>query len=136
MADILEEVSEVIEDHIAPIPVHIVDKHGDDVTRIEGTEYASFATFVVLGTETQPIQILAQDLRRKRAVILVNPGFSDNNTAGYLKIGDLGSVSNGQGMLLVAGNGFVMEHGRAVWLKGDGSHGFTVSIEDERYSRG
>lgn len=112
------------------IRVHIV---GSDIEKIEGTEYASFQTYTLLGTETQPVQLLAQDLKRKRAVIIVNNGFLDNNSAGYVKIGDIGSVSNNQGALLASGNSVVLESGRAIYLMTDGTNSLTVTVIDERY---
>lgn len=112
------------------VRVHIV---GSDIDKEEGTEYASFQTYKLVGTESQPTRILAQDLKRKRAVIQVNNGFTDNNTSGYVLIGDVGAVSNHQGALLTAGNQVVLENGRALYLMPDGSHALTVTVIDERY---
>lgn len=132
MGLISDAVDEVV-DELPAIRVHIV---GSDVQKEEGTEYWSANTFIVLGTSTeQGVQILAQDLRRKRAVVNINPGFADNNTAGFIVLGSQGGMSTRQGALYTSGNQIIFEHGRAVWLIGDGfGHAFTVSVSDERYA--
>lgn len=129
VADIIDNV---IEDVAEPVRVHIV---GTDVERESSTQYASFQTYRLTGTETSPVRLLAQDLNRKRAVIQINNGFTDNNSAGYVTIGDVGSVSNGQGALLVSGNQVILENGRAVYLMVDGEHALTVTVIDERYEQ-
>lgn len=135
--DTLDEsiILDIVDDKPKPIPVHIV---GSDINQEEGTEYASGQTYRLVGTEAMPVRILAQDLRRKRAVVIVNAGFFTGNTAGYIVLG-FGTpeqVQNGQGFLMTAGNQLTMEHGRAVYLMPDGvaGHDLTVSVEDERYS--
>lgn len=129
IADIIDDVAE----HLAePVRVHIV---GTDIDQSASTQYASFQTYRLTGTETTPVRLLAQDLNRKRAIIQINNGFTDNNSAGYVTIGDLGSVSNGQGALLVSGNQVVLENGRAVYLMVDGEHALTATVIDERYEQ-
>lgn len=117
-----------------PIPVKIVKGAPDDeVTRVEGAQYASFHTYQIQGTD--PMQrLIAQDLRRKRCTIVVTPGLTAANVLGYVKIGPREVVNNRQGALLVSGNTIVMEHGREVWIIGDNAaHELTVSVIDERY---
>lgn len=134
--DILEDVEEAImpppSKHPHAVDVRIV---GNVAEKDKASDYGSDNTYIVLGTSTEgPVQILAQNSRRKRATITINSGFSDNNTTGFVIIGQYGSMSARQGRLLAAGNQIVIEHGRAVWLIGDGqSHGFTVSVGDELF---
>lgn len=115
-----------------PLDVRIV---GSIVDKPEGTEFASIQSYVLLGTETQPSRILAQDLLRKRAVIIISPGNAGNIT-GFVRIGPIGDVQNSQGGILVNGNTLVLENGRAWYVLGDGSHSLTVTVLDERYSAG
>lgn len=134
--DILEDVEEAImpppSKHPHAVDVRIV---GNVVEKEKASEYGSDNTYVVLGAATEmATQILAQNIRRKRATITINPGYTDGNTAGYIIIGQYNSVQARQGRLLTSGNTVVIEHGRAVWLIGDGQgHGFTVSVGDELF---
>lgn len=134
--DALEDIEEAIapphDKHSSAIDVRIVDNVAE---KNKASDYGSDQTYIVLGAaDENAVQILPQNLRRKRATITINPGFADNNTTGFVIIGQQGSMSARQGRLLASGNQIVIEHGRALWLIGDGEdHGFTVSVGDELY---
>lgn len=134
--NVLEEVEEAIapphNKHATAVDVRIVDNVSE---KNKAADYGSDQTYIVLGSADEgPQQILPQNMHRKRATITINPGYADNNTTGFVIIGQQGSMSARQGRLLASGNQIVVEHGRAVWLIGDGQdHGFTVSVGDELY---
>lgn len=116
-------------ENVEPVPVHIVGTSVDDQ---ESAPYASWQTIPLTGTEAAQ-QLLAQDVKRKRAQIFINPGFTNGNTLGYVLVGSRSQVQNGQGGVLVSGNVVNISNTRELWIATDGSHALTVTILDERY---
>lgn len=108
------------------IPVTVVGEKETPAT------FGIWTTYKLTGTE-QAQMILPLSLKRHRAVIQVMNGFLNNNNLGYVLIGSLGQVQNGQGGVLVSGVSVTIESESAVFLAPDGSHALTVTVLEERY---
>jgi len=124
--DIIHEIEDVFDGTTEkykqePVPVKIESE------RMEAADYASWQTYRLTGLEP-PQVILAQDAKRRRAVVIVT-----GIAAASLRIGALGSVSNGQGGSLFPGNTVTLENQREHWIIGDGVNPITVTVLDERY---
>lgn len=116
-------------DVLSIVPVRVVG----NVETAKAPVYSSIQTKILTGAEKAD-QILKQDPNRVRAHIWVMPGYADNNTQGYVRIGTraqamaTGSLDG----LLTAGTEMEITNQAEWWLIPDGTHALTVTILDER----
>jgi hypothetical protein len=97
----------------------------DNAERDVAAEWGSWQTFPIVAA-TPPQQILPQNNKRKEAQIIIF------GTAGYVLVGTRAQVQNKQGGQLQAGR-YPFEAKQELWLAGDGTNAFTVTVLDERY---
>jgi len=126
MTGFLHELEDGVMPHkIEPLPVKIV------TDKIEAAEYASLTSFVIAATApVQPLRLMAQDQKRRRAVIMIKTAVANTGT---VRIGQIGDVTNGQGGILFDGQTLVMENQREWFFTGDGVNAATITVLDERY---
>lgn len=109
------------------------------VQRPEAPAFSQFATYVLTGLETQPIQILTQAPKRKRAYIRIMPALVSGSVAGYVIVGTQSQVQSNRANLfnsggLMACNTDVEVTGSSpLYLLPDGINALTVLVLDERY---
>jgi len=114
-----------------PVPVRLV---GESQSQVDSAELSSWQSYKFVGTE-QALRLLATSKNRKRAVIMVLPGFANNNTVGNVYVGTQEQVQNRQGGILVSGVVFEIDSQRETWVAPDGTNSLTVTVLDERYDR-
>ena len=126
--DVVSEIEHVTSfpSKAEPVPVKIV------TDKIEAAEYASLTSIVLPAGagNSVPQRLMAQDQKRRRAVILIKTAVANTGT---VRIGQLGDVSNGQGGTFFDGQTIVMENQREWFIVGDGTNAATATILDERY---
>ncbi len=118
-------------DTMEPVPVRLV---GESQSQVDSAELSSWQAYKFVGTE-QAVRLLATSKNRKRAVIMVLPGFANNNTVGNVYVGTQEQVQNRQGGILVSGVVFEIDSQRETWVAPDGTNSLTVTVLDERYDR-
>lgn len=109
---------------ICPIPVSIVE---DKAERVKSATWGVWTGYVLAGTE-QPFQILPQDERRRRAVIVVTGA-----SPGIVYIGTRAQTLQQRGGVLPGGVTIVEESASERWIAPDGTHPMTVSVLLEGY---
>lgn len=122
---------------LEPIPVRLMVDHGVVPVVDVAPDFGSGqTTFTSVGF--QPKQILPQSNKRKRAVIMVQPGAA-LNTLGAIYLGSQAQMNAGaatavlSGMRLINGSVITIESKGELWLAGDGANSLCVSAWDERY---
>ena len=130
-----DEHAEHMEPKINPIPVVLVQDHPLEEQNL-APDFGSYNTYILLGTETQPLNILPQSRLRNRAVIRVTSLVPTANA--YVTIGGLGQVGNGtpqtaQGFRLFHSQVLEIESMPAVYMLPDGTNPVTVCVMDEKY---
>jgi hypothetical protein len=120
------EDTDVVEDAIA---VRVTNEPSE---KFADADLSAWFTVTLAGGGTEPAaQLIPQDQKRHRAVIMVN------GTAGdYVILGKRGQMSNKQGGKVFVGNSPVTESAAEVWYcptattSGDPIY---ITVEDERY---
>jgi hypothetical protein len=114
-----------------PVDVHIVG--GEKQT---APDFGVWRSITLAGTEIGGLsmQLLPQEEKRHRAIIIIQPGVAAN-VLGNVFIGTRAQVQATlpQGGQLVNGNSVVLESASEVWIAADGSHSLTVTVLDERF---
>ena len=131
------------DDYALKEPTHVVDEA--ILVRIEGTsnekttaaDVASFRTFAIAATDNAAFQVLAQDKKRHKAIIMVHNALGAAVPAipPYVYIGQQaqsGANGDARGAAIVAGDLFPYESAGALWLVPAGV-ACSVSIIEERY---
>lgn len=136
MTEFVEEFIDKVEQKIQPVPVAIMD----DWTKDSPATFGVWQTYCFFTGTEAPIKILSQSNRRKRAVIICQSGFANNNVVGYISIGSqnqivtpLAAVVAPNGGALTAGLSVVTEAESELWAAPDGSHSLTLLVLDEQY---
>jgi hypothetical protein len=109
------------------LPVTIVDR---PAVKEASSQLSSWYSYVLLGTEVA-FQLLPQDARRHRAIILVQ-GIAAN----FVILGKQNQISNNQGARVLAPASIVTESAAAVWCIPQSGQPVTIAVQDERYSEG
>ncbi len=110
---------------IPPIPVCIVDDQSAE--KIEAATWGVWTSYTLAGTEPAQ-QIIPQDRRRRRAVVIVNGA-----SPGVVYIGTQAQVQRQVGGILAGGNSVTLESQSPMWMAPDGTHPMTVSVLVEGY---
>lgn len=116
-------MSEETETEIEPIPVRIVGEEEE-----KAADFGTWIGFSLVGTEPA-FQIMPQDRKRKRAVVVVNGA-----APGFVYIGNtMQQVQGNQGGQLFGGNTVAFESQSAMWVKPNGANPMIVSVLLEGY---
>jgi hypothetical protein len=119
----------------------------EDIRGVTAPEFSTWSAWALKGTEnnsasgTGCIQLLKQEMKRKRAVITIGGAFPTGTpTAGMVMIGDQNRVKNFNPAvpvplagILYAGMSITIEGQSEVWVAADGTNPLTVTVLDERY---
>lgn len=116
---------------IEPVPVTLSDRDKEFIrAKAEFTPvFGSWQTFIFAGVaaETKPQVFMPADLKRRRATFYVSGA-----GAGYVLVGALGQVSNGQGGRIYSGQRWKLENHSLLYIAGDGASALNVALLIER----
>jgi hypothetical protein len=100
-------------------------------TRPQAAEYGVWNTYVLAGTETQPIPICGRDQYRARLLVLVQVAGS-----GFVNIGDIkqfATPANARGGRLFNNANVEIKAQQQFYILPDGTNAATVTVLIERY---
>jgi hypothetical protein len=115
----------MVETEIEPIPVRIVGEEQE-----EASQFGTWIRYDLAVGDVNSYQVIPQDRKRKRAVVMVNPSAT---VTAFVSIGTIGQLTAGTGGRIYQGQSVTMESQTAMWIRADGANAVSVSILLETY---
>lgn len=123
----------IFQDHdVQSVPVHIT---GTDEVNVDVADFGTWQTYPITASMGY-IQLLAQDHRRHRAILIIQAGSAVATDT--LLIGSMAQVQNNAGGKFAGGfssfMGFVLENAQALYASTSATNTFYITVCDERFS--
>lgn len=111
-----------------PVPVSIVENKAE---KVEAATFGAWTGYVLAGTEPA-FQILPQDRKRRRAVIVISGA-----APGLIYIAESqGKAQAKKGGPIGGGNSVTLESQTQMWISPDGTNPMTIAVLLEGYRAG